>query len=95
MDEVPQKWYTSLVMFPGNDGNSGGFSGNPFLGGNGGNAGGPPSSDSLFESAFENLEGELDESAMDELIAASEAREEAKYEFLAVGLHFFDAVKSC
>jgi len=75
-------------MFPGNDGNSGGFPGNPF---SGGSAGGPPPADSIFESAFE----ELDEAAMDELLAASEAREEAKYEFLAVGLHFFNAVKGC
>lgn len=79
-------------MFSGNDGNHGGFTGNPFLGNDGGgSAGGPPPADSVFESAFE----ELDESRMDELLAATEAREEAKYEFLSVGLHFFDAVKSC
>lgn len=68
-------------MFPGNDGN-------PFIGGS---AGGPPPADGVFESAFE----ELDESAMDELIAASAAREEAKYEFLAIGLHFYRGLKRC
>ena len=81
-------------MFSGNDNNLGGFPGNPSGGGNpfsGGSAGGPPPADAMFESAFE----ELDDSVMDEIIAASEAREEAKYNFLAVGLHFFDVVKSC
>jgi hypothetical protein len=86
-------------MFPSNDGNFGSTPGSPFGGfggagganGHGGSAGGPPPADAIFESAFE----EFDEDAIDALIAADEARHEAKYEFLSVGLHFYNAVKNC
>jgi hypothetical protein len=73
-------------MFPGQNDQFGApfdAGGGSFMGGS---AGGPPPADSIFESAFENIEDALGEDA--DISVQSDS-----HDFLAVGLHFFERMK--
>lgn len=72
-------------MYPGNEAQFGGASGadGPFTGGG---DFGPPPSDGIFESAFEEVDGLTD-------AAADAATADRAHDFLAVGLRFFEYLK--